>query len=181
MTTKDFVLICVFAGLTAVLGLVPALQLPVGAPITAQNLGLMLAGGILGAKRGFLAQALFLILVAIGLPLLVGGRGGLGVFAGPTVGFLLAWPIAAGVMGYMIEKSWHQLTLLKVFIPCFFSGVLIVYVIGIPVLSVMTGAAFDKVVIGSLAFIPGDMVKAVIATLIIISVKKSYPLIDPRP
>ncbi len=176
--TKNLVLICIFAGLTAVLGLIPAIQLPVGAPITAQNLGLMLAGGILGAKRGFLAQGLFLILIAIGLPVLSGGRGGLGIFTGPTVGFLLAWPIAAAFTGYAIEKMWANLNFIKALIPCILFGVLIVYVIGIPVLSIMLGAPLDKVIVGSAAFIPGDILKAVIAAFIIISVKKSYPLIN---
>lgn len=50
----------------------------------------MLAGVILGAKRGALAAVLVILLVAIGLPVLSGGRGGLAVFAGPTVGFLTA-------------------------------------------------------------------------------------------
>ena len=53
----------------------PAIQVgPV--PITAQTLGVMLAGSILGARRGFLSQLLFLVLVAIGLPVLPGRRRG---------------------------------------------------------------------------------------------------------
>ena len=83
MKTKDLAYIALFAAITAVLGLVPAIQVgPV--PITAQTLGVMLAGAILGARRGFLSQLLFLVLVAIGLPLLASGAGGLAVFAGPT-------------------------------------------------------------------------------------------------
>ena len=85
MKTKDLAYIALFAAITAVLGLVPAVQVgPV--PITAQTLGVMLAGSILGARRGFLSQLLFLVLVAIGLPVLPGGGGGLAVFAGATAG-----------------------------------------------------------------------------------------------
>ena len=47
----------------------------------------------------------FLALVAIGLPVLAGGRGGLGVFAGPSVGFLLGFPVAAYVVGVLAERT----------------------------------------------------------------------------
>ena len=66
-------------------------------------MGIMLAGAILGSKRGALAVLLFLALVAIGLPLLSGGRGGLGVFAGPSVGYLVGFPVAAWLVGRLTE------------------------------------------------------------------------------
>ena len=97
--------IALFAALIAVLGFVPQVMLPFGVPITAQSLGIMLCGTVLGAKRGALAVLLFLALVAVGLPLLSGGRGGLGVFASPTVGFLLGFPVAAFVAGLITEKA----------------------------------------------------------------------------
>ena len=107
MKTKDLAYIALFAAITAVLGLVPAIQVgPV--PITAQTLGVMLAGSILGARRGFLSQLLFLVLVAIGLPLLASGAGGLAVFAGPTAGYLISWPIAAFVVGLLTERFWAR-------------------------------------------------------------------------
>lgn len=180
-TTQDFVLICLFAALMAALALIPALYLPfIAAPITAQSLGPMLAGGILGAKRGFLSQALFLLLVAIGLPLLAAGRGGLGVFAGPTVGYLISWPIAAFMIGLLIESLWHKLNFIKAFLICIVGGIGVVYLIGMPVLSVKMGVPFVNTLIGSLIYIPGDLVKVVIATLAIITIKKSYPLIHAK-
>ena len=106
MSIKDDVHIALFAALTATLGLVPALALSVtGVPITAQSMGAMLAGSVLGARRGALSQLLFLALVAIGLPLLAGGRGGLGVFLGPSAGFLLGWVPAAAGIGFLFERS----------------------------------------------------------------------------
>ena len=110
MKTKDLAYIALFAAITAVLGLVPAIQVgPV--PITAQTLGVMLAGAVLGARRGFLSQLLFLVLVAIGLPLLASGTGGLAVFAGPTAGYLISWPIAAFVVGLLTERFWTRYNL----------------------------------------------------------------------
>lgn len=176
-TAKDLVLICVFAALMAALGVVPPLYLSIGVPITAQSLGPMLAGGILGARRGSLSQSLFLFLVAIGLPLLAGNRGGLGVFAGPTVGYLISWPIVALATGFWIERSWNNLNLIRVTVCCAICGIGIVYLIGMPVFSIITGTPLTTVLIGSLAFLPGDIAKVLIASLTIVMAKKSYPLI----
>ncbi|MEJ2028183.1 MAG: biotin transporter BioY, partial [Limibacillus sp.] len=106
MTDRALVQIALFAALIAAWGLVPGVAVPgLGVtPFILQNLGIMLAGVLLGWKRGALAVMLFLFLVAIGLPLLSGGKGGLGVFAGPTVGFLLGWIPAAAVTGLIMER-----------------------------------------------------------------------------
>ena len=58
--------IALFAALIAVLGFVPQLTLPGGVPVTAQSMGIMLCGTVLGARRGALAVLLFLVLVAVG-------------------------------------------------------------------------------------------------------------------
>ena len=86
---RSLTLIALFAALVAALGLIPQLTLAFGVPITAQSLGIMLCGTILGAKRGGLAALLFVGLVALGLPLLAGGRGGPGMFATGSAGYLV--------------------------------------------------------------------------------------------
>ena len=50
----------------------------------------ILAGSILGARRGSLSLLLFVVLVAVGMPILTGWRGGFGVILGPTGGFTLS-------------------------------------------------------------------------------------------
>ena len=92
MNTRDLVLSALFAAIIVALGLLP--PIPIGiipVPITAQSLGVMLAGVVLGAKRGTIAVLLVVVLVTIGLPVLSGGRGGLAVFVGPTAGFFVGW------------------------------------------------------------------------------------------
>jgi len=101
---KKIVLVSLFAALIAVLGLAPKMMLASGVPITAQSMGIMLCGTVLGAKRGALAVLLFITLTALGLPLLSGGRGGLGVFASPSVGFIVGFPLAAFVAGWITSK-----------------------------------------------------------------------------
>lgn len=89
MNTRDLVLVALFTAIIVVLGLVPPITLGfIPVPITAQSMGVMLAGCIIGAKRGALAFLLLVLLVAIGLPVLSGGRGGLAVLAGPSGGFI---------------------------------------------------------------------------------------------
>lgn len=181
MQTRDLVLIALFAAIVAVLGVFPPITLPVvSVPITAQSLGVMLAGGILGAKRGALAMVLFLVLVAIGLPLLSGGRGGFGVFFGASSGFLIGWIFAAFVIGMLVEKFWNKLNYVTAFIACVAGGIVLLYAIGIPWIAVAAKIPLSKAFFGSLPFLPGDVIKAVIASGVIVTVAKSYPIIKAK-
>jgi biotin transport system substrate-specific component len=179
MRIQDIVYIALFAALTAVLGLLPRIDFAVvPVPITAQSLGPMLAGSILGWRRGGLSQALFVLLVAMGLPILTGGRGGLGIFAGPSAGFVLGFPVAAAVIGLITERFWRNLTFLKAFGANLFGGILVLYACGVPVLAIMLGSF--QAALGSAIFLPGDCLKAGIAALIALFVKRGYPLIEQR-
>ncbi|MGY3438753.1 MULTISPECIES: biotin transporter BioY [unclassified Marinovum] len=160
---RNVVMIALFAALIAVLGLIPKFTLGFGVPITAQSLGIMLCGTVLGARRGALAVLLFLLLVAIGLPLLAGGRGGLGLFASPSAGFLIGWPVAAFVTGFIVEK-WRDAPLTLVAgVASVIGGIGVLYVFGIVGMAI----ALDKTLMQSAglvtAFIPGDLLKAAIA------------------
>jgi len=177
---RDIVFIALFAAIIAALGLIPKIDVGIGVPITAQSLGVMLAGSILGAYRGFLALALFLALVAAGLPLLAGGRGGLGVFFGPSAGFLLAYPFVAGLIGLLTQRAWRELTFLKSFGINVLGGIMLLYACGIPALAIVTGATLQTAALGSLIFIPGDLVKAGLAASAAMFVKRGYPLIGER-
>jgi biotin transport system substrate-specific component len=157
--------IALFAALVAVLGLVPQITLPGGVPITAQSLGIMLCGTVLGARRGALAVLLFLALVALGLPILSGGRGGLGVFAGPSVGFLVGFPVAAFVAGLVVEK-WRAPVGLAAGVGAFVGGVLVLYVLGAAGWALMLGKTMAEVQVFVLGFLPGDLIKVVLAALI---------------
>ncbi|SHK29218.1 biotin transport system substrate-specific component [Shimia gijangensis] len=176
MDTKSIVYIALFAALTAALGLMPpisfaGLALP---PITAQSLGVMLAGSIAGARRGGLAMLLFIALVAVGLPLLAGGRGGFGVFAGASGGFLLAWPISAAVIGYLIGRAPAAgFTLMAPMIA--FGGIIVMYAVGIPWMAAVAGLPLTKAVTIMLAYVPGDLVKVILATIITRGVRRAYP------
>lgn len=171
--------IAVFAALIAVLGLPGSIPLPGLVPITAQTLGVMLAGAVLGPWRGAASLTLFLGLVAMGLPLLSGGRGGLGAFVGPSAGFLIAWVLGALVVGLVVHagasRGGLRPTWLKVFLASLLGGVLVIYLVGIPVQSLVTGLSLREATIMSAAFLPGDLIKAVLAAVLTMALWKAYP------
>ena len=178
MTTRDMTFIALFTALTAACAVFPPFQPPfVPAPIIVQNIGVMLAGSILGARRGSLSLLLFVVLVAVGMPILTGWRGGFGVILGPTGGFILSWIAAAWVVGWLVEKNWARLGFWNLLLFNVIGGIVVVYVIGIPWLAVVANMELGKAVVGSAIFVPGDVAKAVVASFAALIVKRSYPLI----
>ncbi len=177
MKTRDMVYVALFAGIVAALGLIPPIPLPLGIPITMQSFGVMLAGAILGARLGGLSLLIFVLLVAVGSPVLSGGRGGIGYLFGPTGGYILSWPLAAFIIGLLIELFWNKLTVWKVFIINIIGGILVVYTIGITYFVLITDIGLKAAIIGNLLFIPGDLIKAYAAAWIAIKIKNAYPLI----
>lgn len=179
MSTKDIVYIALFAAVTAAVGLFPPFPLPVtGVPISVQSIGPLLAGTILGARRGFLSQLLFVVLVAVGLPLLAGGRGGFGVFLGPSAGYLLAWPLIALFVGYMVERYWRNLTLLKTITFSLIGALGISNLMGIPWMAALLELSLVQATVSAFAFVPGDIAKAILASFIAMAVRRSYPIIE---
>ena len=165
--------IALFAALVAVLGLVPSIMLPGGVPITAQSLGIMLCGTVLGSKRGALAVLLFLALVAVGLPLLAGGRGGLGVFVGPSAGFLIGFPIAAFIAGLVVER-WSAPVGYAAFAGAFLGGIAL-YAFGIPGMMIVLGKSLPEAALLVTPYLPGDLIKSVLAAFVTRGIAQMRP------
>jgi biotin transport system substrate-specific component len=175
-SSRDLALIATFTGVVAALGLVPAFVPPgFTVPITAQSLGVMLAGAVLGARRGFWALALFLVLVAVGLPLLAGGRGGLGVFATASVGFLLCYPVAAFVVGWLTERGGPTYRLPWGLVANVVGGIVVLYVAGIAGIWAVTQSSVQAATAVTWIYLPGDLVKVVAAALVARGVHAAYP------
>lgn len=176
METRTLVRIALMAAFMGVLGLVPPVPLPIaaGVPITAQTLGVMLAGLILGGRAGAAAVALFLLVVALGAPLLSGGRGGLGVFAMPSAGYLLGYVPAAYVTGVLARASWPGGDFPRAFLAAVIGGIGVVHLCGIPVLAAIAGLPLMQAALGSAAFLPGDLIKALGAALLVTTVLKPW-------
>ena len=179
-TTQNTVLVAVFAALIAALGLVPPITVGIiPVPITLQTLGVMLAGALLGPVRGMLSVVVLHALVLAGLPLLAGGRGGLGVFLGPTGGYLVGWIPAALVIGALVQywairRTGRAARFAAVLLSVVVGGIAVIYAFGIPWTAVVTGLPLSTSALGALVFVPGDLLKAVVATLAAINVHRSY-------
>lgn len=166
--------VALFAALIAVLGLIPKIDLVSGVPITAQSLGIMLCGTVLGARRGAFAVVLFLALVAAGLPLLSGGRGGVGVFVGPSVGYLVGFPFAAFVAGLVVER-WRVRVGLAAFAGAVLGGIVVLYVFGIAGMAVTLGKSLPEAAMLATPFLAGDLIKAVLAALVTQTIAQARP------
>jgi len=173
-------MVALFAALLAAFGLIPKIDLPLGVPITAQTTGVMLAGCMLGARMGFQAMALFLAAVALGLPLLSGGRGGMGVFCLPSAGYLISYPVAAAVAGLVMRALAGKESSPARLAACAFAasvvgGIVVVHAFGVVGLMLLAKLSFVQAAIGTLVFVPGDLVKCVLVALIVHTVARGLP------
>ena len=176
--------VAVLAALMAVLGAVPPIPVAgIPAPIVAQNIAVMLAGIILGPWRGAAAMVLFNALVALGLPLLSGFRGGLGVMVGPTAGFILGWIPAALVVGLvfwaMTGRARPGIGAGRIGIAAALAsiagGIAVLYLFGALGFILVAGTAPAAAFAMLPAFLPGDLVKVAVATVLAAGLWKAYP------
>lgn len=151
-----------------ILGLFPGI--PIGfipVPIVLQNMGIMMAGELLGPRYGFLSVTTFLLLVLAGLPLLSGGRGGASVFVSPSAGYIISWLFVPLIIGYLLKtfqahQSWWVECLIVII-----GGVIFVDILGVLWLSWQTGMPLGLALKSSLVFIPGDLIKVILSVTII--------------
>jgi len=131
-------------------------------PITGQTFAVLLTGAVLGARRAFLAQLLYLLEGAVGLPVFAGGALGWATLLGPTGGYLLAFPFAAAVVGTLCERGWDRR-----FVTMFAAmllGSTVLFALGLAQLSRFVPGS-TLLAQGLLPFVPGDLVKSALAAL----------------
>lgn len=170
--------VSLFAALMAVMGLIPKIDLPFGVPITIQSLGVMLAGVMLGPWRGLQSMLLFLAAVAVGLPLLSGGRGGIGVFMAPSAGYLLGYALAAGITGAImaaLPQSTPRRTAFSAFISSVVGGLLCLHAFGVLGLMLIAKMSLSQAFTVTLAFVPGDFIKCILCAIIVHTVARGMP------
>jgi biotin transport system substrate-specific component len=176
--SRSIALVSLFAALIAVFGLIPKIDLPLGVPITLQTLGVMLAGCLLGPKRALQALALFLAAVALGLPLLSGGRGGLGVFFSPASGYLIGWPVGAFVTGIamtLLPTTSPRSAAISAFLASAVGGLLVVHVFGVVGLVNIANLSWEQALMGTLVFVPGDLIKCALCATVVHTVARGLP------
>jgi len=165
---RDVVAVVGFALLTAVAA---QISIPLGftpVPLTGQTFAVLLAGGVLGSRRGGLSMLLYVALGAIGLPFYADGAGGWTAATGATAGYLVGFIVAAVVVGLMAEHG--QDRKLSTSIPAFIAGTMIIYAVGAGWLAYdlglpLTAAAGEPsaISLGVAPFLVGDVFKALLA------------------
>lgn len=135
-------------------------------PVTLQTFFVILAGALLGPGLGAASQVAYLGMGVAGLPVFAGGFG-LAYLAGPTGGYLLAFPATAFVAGVVARRvRGRGLTAAAVLFVGFFLASLITLGGGTGWLAVMTGDPGRALALGFLPFLVGDVLKVGLATLI---------------
>lgn len=178
MNTHHMSRVALFAALIAALGLVPPVATPLagGVPITAQTLSVMLTALVLGPRHGSLAVLCFMLLLALGMSLLSGRRGGLAVFFLPSAGFLLGWLPACFVTACLYRYLPVGLAVTwRAAIACVLGCVGVLYCFGIAGLVVIAVLDATKALMGGLIFVPGDLVKSGLAALIMAQLVRARP------
>ncbi|HYF76021.1 MAG TPA: biotin transporter BioY [Symbiobacteriaceae bacterium] len=141
-------------------------------PLTLQVLVVLLAGGLLGPTWGGAAMLLYLLLGVVGLPVFSRGGHGLASLLGPTGGYLMSYPIAAAAVGLLAPPS-RAPGLLRTG-AAMLAGLVLIYLGGGGWAVVWGGQAMAAVVYGwVLPFVPLDLVKLALATVLSRSVNRA--------
>ena len=162
MIAKDIVLILSFAILT---GVAANLKVEIGqVPITMQTVIVLLAGALLGRKRGALSQLLYLLGGLSGFPWFSRG-GGITYILSPTFGYILGFMLAAFLVGSLNEKIRNK-NIGNVLLVMLL-GNIVIYIPGLLWLAGFIG--FSKILaVGLFPFVLGDLLKMVLAALILL-------------
>jgi len=131
-------------------------------PITGQTFAVLLSGAVLGSRRAFLAQLLYVAEGALGLPVFAGGAAGLVKLLGPTGGYLAAFPFAAFLTGFLAERGWDRR--FATTFAALLVGSVVIFAFGLAVLSRFVPSS-QLLAVGLLPFIPGDLIKSALAAL----------------
>ena len=139
-------------------------------PLTLQPLAVLVVGGLLGAAGGAAALTLYLAAGAAGLPVFAGGAAGALHLIGPTGGYLLAFPVAAAVTGWLSRRADGRtggpavgLVLLASVL-----GMVVIHVGGVAQLALLAGDTAAAFRMGFVPFFGNDLVKVGLAALLIL-------------
>lgn len=139
------------------------IDLPSLVPITLQTLGIYLASCILKPKLAFSASLVYVLIGAVGLPVFSGFNGGINSLLGPSGGYIFSFPITALVISLIVNKK--SSTILKII--AMIIGTIICYFIGtIWFMYVTKNTLLSSLMMCVIPFIPGDLIKIVIASIL---------------
>lgn len=166
-TVKQFATATLVAALTAAFAQI-AVPYPFSpAEFTLQTMGVYLAGLLLGPVWGAFSLVLYVIAGVAGAPVFAGGSAGPGVIGGPTGGYILSFPVAAGVIGALVHRRIQprQLDQVSVILQtgALLVGLAVIYIVGSVWLGQSVSLTLPQAIVqGGIVFVPGDLAKAAV-------------------
>lgn len=131
-------------------------------PYTGQTAAVLLVGTALGWRLGTISMLLYVLVGAAGLPVYSDGARGLEQLFGYTGGYLVAFVLAAGLVGWLAQRGWDRSPLRAAGLMA--AGNLLIYAIGVPVLAFSLSLPIDDAAWnGAAVFLPWDAVKVLVA------------------
>ncbi|WP_051636876.1 biotin transporter BioY [Rhodococcus sp. UNC363MFTsu5.1] len=174
-TARDLAQVAVFAALIIALGLPGTITIgSSGVPITLQTLGVMVAGALLGPRKGVLT-VLTVIVLGLALPVLAGGRTSLTSLSSVTGGFLIGWIPAVALIGWLTVKMLPRYNVFVGIVINALGGIVVIYAFGIAGMMLRSDLTFWQALSANGTFVPGDLLKAVIAAVVAAQVHRAYP------
>ena len=180
---RDAVLVLAGAAVVAVLAQV-SIPLPL-VPITGQTLGVLLVGAALGSRRGAAALATYMVAGLAGAPVFAEFTGGPAMLLSPSFGFVIGFVPAAFLAGWFAERAWDRRPVLAM--AGFVAASAVPFLVGVPYLAMILNAVMgadaglgDVLAAGLWPFIPGGLVKAALAAVLIPAAWKGVRALDER-
>lgn len=138
-------------------------------PMTLQPLAVIVIGALLGPAAGAAALLVYLMAGVTGLPVFSAGRAGAAWLVGPTGGYLLAFPVAAALVGALTTSSRgaERVPLLRLLL-AFAAGIAVIHLGGVAHLALLGGDPATAFRIGLVPFLTGDLIKIGLAAAIVL-------------
>ncbi len=168
LSVRDLCQIAIFTAIICVCAQI-SIPMPYGVPLTLQTFAIPLAGIILGMKKGTLSTLVYILIGAVGIPVFAGFKGGIGILAGATGGFILSFPLMTLMAGIAEARKTKTGLIL-----CLLSGTLLNYLCGIFYFTlVMMSDVKTAFIACVLPFIPTDIIKIVLVAVLGTKLKKA--------
>lgn len=170
--------ISLVVGGAALTGLLAQVAIPLWpVPITGQTLAVLLVGSTLGASRGALSMLAYALVGVAGVPWFSDSGHGIAWLLGSSGGYIVGFILAAALTGWLAQRQWDRKFLHAAV--TFLAGSGVVFLIGLPWLAVVTGADLVQTLQwGLVPFIPGGIVKALVAAALIPAIWQSVRRLD---
>ncbi len=169
ISTKMICLSGLFAALTAICSQIAFDIGPV--PLSFATFAIFVTGGMLGARYGTISQLVYVLIGAVGAPVFAHFTGGFSIVSGPTGGYIVGYVVAAFIIGLIVQKI--NINIYVILPIAMLIGIIACYALGtVWFMYVTNRKLWDSLGLCVFPFIPGDIIKIALATILVARLKK---------